>query len=100
MQRKQSARIFKRASATLWISLSLFAVTACSNSIDPRRIGLVGHSNGGFMALRMACEASDLVTAVVSLAGSTWKEDSSCAPATFPVNVLTLHGDNDDTIFL
>lgn len=60
--------------------------------------GLIGRSNGGFIALRMACEASDLVTSVVSLAGSTFDDDSSCAPATHPVNVLALHGDADARI--
>jgi polyhydroxybutyrate depolymerase len=76
----------------------LIAEAAATYSIDPRRIGLVGHSNGGFMALRMACEASDLVTSVVSLAGSTFADDASCAPATYPVSVLTMHGDEDATI--
>lgn len=50
------------------------------------------------MALRMACEASDLVTSVISIAGSTFDEASSCAPATYPVSVLTIHGDEDGTI--
>ncbi|MCB1691017.1 MAG: prolyl oligopeptidase family serine peptidase [Halioglobus sp.] len=76
----------------------LIEEAAATYSIDPERIGLVGHSNGGFMALRMACEASDLVTSVVSLAGSTFEDDSSCAPATNPVSVLTMHGDLDLTI--
>lgn len=76
----------------------LIAEAAATYSIDPERIGLVGHSNGGFMALRMACEASDLVTAVVSLAGSTFADDASCAPATYPVSVLAMHGDEDATI--
>jgi pimeloyl-ACP methyl ester carboxylesterase len=40
------------------------------HAVDPRRVFIVGHSNGGFMAHRMACEASDLVAAVVSLAGA------------------------------
>ena len=77
---------------------SLIEEAAATYSIDPERIGLLGHSNGGFMALRMACEASDLVTSVVSLAGSTFEDDTSCAPATYPVNVLTMHGDLDATI--
>ena len=77
----------------------LIAEAAATYSIDPKRIGLVGHSNGGFMALRMACEASDLVTSVVSLAGSTFADDASCAPATYPVSVLAMHGDEDATIF-
>jgi polyhydroxybutyrate depolymerase len=67
-------------------------------SIDTSRIGLFGHSNGGFMALRMACEASDYVTALVSLAGSTFEDPASCAPAANPVSVLTIHGDLDETI--
>ena len=50
------------------------------------------------MALRMACEASDLVTSVISLAGSTFDDDASCAPTTNPVSVLAMHGDADATI--
>ncbi len=77
---------------------SLIKSAAETYSIDAGRIGLFGHSNGGFMALRMACEASDLVTSVVSLAGSTFDDDASCTPATHPVSVLAMHGDADDTI--
>jgi polyhydroxybutyrate depolymerase len=77
---------------------SLIEEAAATYSIDPARIGLIGHSNGGFMALRMACEASDLVTSVVSLAGSTFIDDASCAPTTHPVSVLAMHGDADDTV--
>jgi polyhydroxybutyrate depolymerase len=71
---------------------------AATYSIDTQRIGLIGHSNGGFMALRMACEASEIITSVVSLAGSTFAEDSSCTPASEPVSVLLMHGDDDGTI--
>ena len=76
----------------------LIEEAAATYSIDPGRIGLIGHSNGGFMALRMACEASDVVTSVVSLAGSTFIDDASCTPASHPVSVLTMHGDQDKTI--
>ena len=76
----------------------LIEKAAATYSIDPARVGLIGHSNGGFMSLRMACEVSELVTSVVSLAGSTFAEASSCAPAINPVSVLTLHGTRDDTI--
>jgi len=77
---------------------SLIEEAAATYSIDPARIGLIGHSNGGFMALRMACEASDLVTSVVSLAGSTFIDDADCAPTTHPVSVLAMHGDADATV--
>lgn len=76
----------------------LIEEAAATYSIDASRIGLFGHSNGGFMALRMACESSDLVVSVVSLAGSTFEDDASCAPATNPVSVLTMHGLQDETI--
>ena len=76
----------------------LIEEAAQTYSIDPTRVGLIGHSNGGFMALRMACEASDLVTSVISIAGSTFEDASSCAPASYPVSVLTIHGTEDGTI--
>ena len=77
---------------------SLIEEAAATYSIDVTRIGVFGHSNGAFMALRMACEASDVITSVVSLAGSTFAEDTSCAPVTHPVSVLAIHGDLDESI--
>jgi len=66
-------------------------------NVDPHRIFVVGHSNGGFMAHRLACEIGNRLAAVVSLAGATWKDPARC-PAASPVNVLQVHGDADDTI--
>ncbi len=77
---------------------ALIEEAAATYSIDTSRVGLMGHSNGGFMALRMACEASDIVTSVVSLAGSTFADAETCQPATNPVSVLLMHGDDDATI--
>jgi polyhydroxybutyrate depolymerase len=65
--------------------------------VDRRRVFVVGHSNGGFMAYRMACEASDLVAGVVSLAGATWKDPARCRPRA-PVAVLQIHGTEDGVI--
>ncbi len=62
--------------------------------IDPRRVYLFGFSNGGFMAHRLACELSELVAGIVSIAGSAPPE---CA-AKGPVAVLQVHGDHDDTV--
>ncbi|NQX89875.1 MAG: dienelactone hydrolase family protein [Halioglobus sp.] len=76
----------------------LIATAALHFSIDTRRVGLIGHSNGGAMTLRMVCEASDLVTAAVSLAGWTFAEDALCSPADNPVRVLIMHGTEDETI--
>jgi len=65
-------------------------------NVDPKRIFVAGHSNGGFMSHRMACDAPR-VAAIVSIAGAVWKDDSRCSPAG-PVSVLQVHGDADTVI--
>ena len=58
---------------------------------------LIGHSNGGFMSYRMACERAERITGIVSLAGSDFLGDSDCVPDR-PVSVLQIHGSLDGTI--
>lgn len=65
--------------------------------IDPDRILFVGHSNGGFMSYRMACDASDRIAGIASLAGAMWYDTTECG-ATEPVSVLQIHGTADTTI--
>jgi polyhydroxybutyrate depolymerase len=68
-----------------------------SYSVDSRRVYLVGHSNGGFMAYRMACEHANQITAIVSLAGMATDDLGQCRPQR-PVSVLHIHGTADPTI--
>ncbi len=68
-----------------------------SYKVDPKRIYLVGHSNGGFMDYRMACDHADKIAAIASLAGATFADTTQCKPAQ-PVSVLEIHGDADKTI--
>ncbi len=63
--------------------------------VDPDRIYLMGHSNGAFMAYRMACEHAETFAAVVALAGAV--EPSLCHPSR-PVSVAVVHGTADQTI--
>lgn len=67
-------------------------------AVDDRRIYVVGHSNGGFMAHRLACEHADRIAAVASLAGATFNDPDDCLP-TEPVNVLQIHGTDDTVIW-
>lgn len=66
-------------------------------AVDPTRVYFIGHSNGAFMAYRMACDHADVVAAVVSIAGAMWLEPSKCTP-TSPVSVLEVHGTADTEI--
>lgn len=63
-------------------------------NIDPKRVFLVGHSNGGSMSFRLACDASDRFAALVDLAGPYFSNPALCKP-TSPVAVLHLHGTKD-----
>ena len=65
--------------------------------IDPSRVYVVGHSNGGFFAHRLACDLAPRIAGAVSIAGAVWKDPARCAPAA-PVSVLEIHGDADDII--
>ena len=66
-------------------------------TVDPKRIFLVGHSNGAFMSHRMACDRSELIAGIVALAGDVWADTARCNP-TGPVNVLQVHGTLDAVI--
>jgi len=66
-------------------------------AIDPKQVFLVGHSNGGFMSYRMACDHADQIAAFASLAGAMWEDTTKCKPAN-PVAMLEIHGTADTTI--
>jgi polyhydroxybutyrate depolymerase len=66
-------------------------------NVDPQRVFLVGHSNGAFMAQRLACDSSSRIAAVVSLAGAAFKDQTKCA-ARSPVSIVEVHGDADTTV--
>lgn len=66
-------------------------------NVDPRRVYIIGHSNGGFMAHRMACDRASRIAAIVSIAGAQWNHLPYCQPSG-PVSVLQVHGTSDTAI--
>jgi polyhydroxybutyrate depolymerase len=63
--------------------------------LDPRRVYATGHSNGGIMSYRLACELSDRIAAVAPNAGPLMV--ASCTPAR-PVPVLHMHSKLDTNV--
>ena len=64
-------------------------------TIDPSRVYAIGMSNGGMMAHRLACDASDIFAAVASVAGTD--ATTRCTP-TRSVPVLHIHAKDDDHV--
>jgi polyhydroxybutyrate depolymerase len=64
-------------------------------NIDKRRVFATGISNGGMMAYRLACEASDVFTAIAPVAGTD--NTRECKPSR-PVSVLHIHAKDDPRV--
>ncbi len=76
---------------------NLVAAIDSTVGVDPHRLFFVGHSNGGFMSYRFACDHADEIAAVVSLAGATFDDSAACTPLR-PVSTLQIHGTSDTVI--
>ena len=66
-------------------------------NVDAKRIYVTGHSNGGYMSYRYACERADKIAAAVILAGLMWKDVTKC-PAKGRVAIAHVHGDMDMSV--
>lgn len=75
----------------------LIAEISRTTAIDPARVYVAGHSNGGYMSHRMACDHADVIAAIVSIAGVTFADPDRCQP-TEPVAVLQIHGTADEQV--
>jgi polyhydroxybutyrate depolymerase len=74
----------------------LLASLAVEPHVDPRRLYVVGFSNGGFMAHRLACEHSDRIAAIASIAGAGPAPGTACKAS--EITVLEVHGDADHVV--
>ncbi len=66
-------------------------------SIDPKRVFVIGYSNGGFMAQRLACDVGDRIAGVVSVAGASPSAEVPCAQNS-ALSVLEIHGEADPIV--
>jgi polyhydroxybutyrate depolymerase len=63
--------------------------------VDLHRIYVSGTSNGGFMAQRLACELTEYIAAMASVAAAK-PAVSRCRPPDRPVSVLFMNGTDDN----
>jgi polyhydroxybutyrate depolymerase len=66
-----------------------------THDIDAHRVFAFGHSNGGIMSYRLACELSDRIVGIGVVAGTLGID--GCAPDE-PVSVIHVHGSADRTL--
>ena len=77
--------------------MSLVKDISASYAIDPKRIFVMGHSNGGYMTNRLACDRAETFAAAVSWAGANWSDAAKCRPSA-PIGFLQIHGTKDGTV--
>jgi polyhydroxybutyrate depolymerase len=71
---------------------------ARSHSIDPSRVYATGISNGGFFSNRLACDLSDKIAAIASVAATMPKPlVAECKPSR-PISVLYIQGTDDPLV--
>jgi len=77
---------------------SLAAALVAEGIVDPKRIYVMGPSNGGMMTLRLLCEASDLFAAAAPIIANLPADIATgCKPAK-PVPVLVMNGTADPLV--
>lgn len=77
---------------------ALIADVSRSHSIDAHRIYATGISNGGFFSNRLACDLSDRIAAIASVAATMPKPlVAECKPSR-PISVLYIQGTEDPLV--
>jgi len=64
-------------------------------NVDPRHIYATGHSNGGAMSFRLACELPDKIAAVAAASPAGLEENYSPLR---PISVMVIHGTADPCV--
>jgi len=67
-------------------------------SIDANRIYATGMSNGGFMSFLLACQLSERIAAIASVAGSMTPETYNNSNPQHPTPILQMHGTADGVV--
>ena len=66
--------------------------------VNTDKVNVVGLSNGGYMAYRLACDHSDLISGIVSICGAATPDVVERCAGASPVHVLHVHGRRDTVV--
>ena len=80
-----------------WFVQAVVQAALASNAhLDPHRVSLVGIASGGFLALRLACDAPTTFSGILAYAAGSWQAFAAhCPSTTSPVPILSIHGTRD-----
>ena len=67
-------------------------------AIDTQRVYCCGHSNGGFMSIKLAAQLSNRIAAAASLSGVLTNSTAAGYSAKRPVSLLMIHGTADQVV--
>jgi polyhydroxybutyrate depolymerase len=67
-------------------------------AIDTQRVYSCGHSNGGFMSIRLAARLSHRIAAVASVSGVLTNSTAAGYSARSPASLLIIHGTADQVV--
>jgi polyhydroxybutyrate depolymerase len=81
-----------------FIKAAVDDVAGSVTEIDRGHVFAVGISNGGFMSLRLACEAADLFAAVAAVTATMPAELGERCRSARPVSVLVVNGTADPLV--
>lgn len=82
---------------TFYLSKLIKHALAKNSSIDSQKVFVLGHSNGAFMAFKMACNASDIISGIVAYGGTGLFDYSKCE-INRPLKILQIHGKKDSVV--
>lgn len=77
---------------------ALVAEVERSHSIDPKRVYATGISNGGFFSNRLACDLTDKIAAIASVAATMPETLMPVCKPSRPISVMFIHGTKDPLV--
>jgi len=87
----------KGVNDALYLNKLMSAVKLTNPSLRDGKTFLVGHSNGGFMAHRLACDFNQSIDGIISISGGSFLQEQECRYR-YPIKYLHIHSVKDPAV--